>query len=72
VSDSVDRDSQVADIAAGLMSLLTGKDKQCTIVAAISIAVSSARMVGMNKIELQKLLVRCYDRQELANEVSRG
>ena len=51
-------------IADGLESLLVGENKKLTIVAALSIAVSTAHMIGVPKLELQKMLMRMYARRE--------
>jgi hypothetical protein len=57
----VTQEEQVEEIKGGLVKLLVGKDKALTIVAALSIATTSAFMVGMPKLELQEMLIRLYD-----------
>lgn len=58
-----DIESEIADIAEQLTGVLVGKDKCLTIVAALSIAATTAHMVNMSKIELQTILILCYDRR---------
>lgn len=55
--------SEADEISAGLVALLEGKDKRLTIIAALSIAATTAHMIGMPKLELQTMLIRMYDRR---------
>jgi hypothetical protein len=55
--------TQVQEIQAGLEALFVGKDKRLSVIAALSIAATSAHMIGMSKIELQKILIRLYDKR---------
>ena len=57
------RESDIAELQAGLSRFLVGKDKELTIIAALSIAATTAFMIGLPKLELQKMLVRMYDRR---------
>jgi hypothetical protein len=54
--------SEVKEIQDGLLALLEGKDKKLAIVAALSIAATTAHMIGMPKLELQKMLVHLCDK----------
>lgn len=51
-------------IQAGLADLLTGEDKGLTVIAALSIAATTAHQLGMPKLDLQKMLIRMYDQRE--------
>ena len=51
-------------IQEGLEALLTGEDKRLTIVAAMSIACTTAHQLGIPKLELQAMLVRIYEKRE--------
>ena len=55
---------EVATIQAGLEQLLVGKNKRLTIIAALSVAVTTAHMIGIPKLELQKMLMRMYASRE--------
>ena len=61
-------DPEVAKIQAGLEQLLVGSNKALTVVAALSIAVTTAHMIGIPKLELQKMLMRMYAKREAVNE----
>ena len=54
---------QQKQIEEGLLSLFEGKDKFLSILACLSISATTARMIGLPKLELQKILIRCYDRR---------
>ena len=58
---------QQADISDSLISLFEGKDKHLSMVAAMSIAVTTGFMLGIPKIELQKLMMRMYDKRVREN-----
>lgn len=58
---------QIKAVEDGLTALFVGKDKRLSITAACSVAATTAHMIGMSKLELQKILIRCYDRR-VANE----
>jgi hypothetical protein len=59
-----EKSEQQVRIANGLADLLVGEDKWLTIVAAMSLACTTAHQIGIEKLELQKLLMRMYDRRE--------
>jgi hypothetical protein len=58
---SEEETAEMEEIKAGLVELLVGKNKVLSIVAAVSVAATAAHMVGMSKMDLQKLLIRMYD-----------
>ena len=60
---NVDAD-ELAEISDGFVSLLVGKNKRLVIVAAVSVAVSAGRMVGMTKLDLQELPTELKKRYE--------
>lgn len=59
-----EKSEQQKRIEEGLAGLLVGEDKLLTIVAAMSLACSTAHQIGINKLELQTMLMRMYDRRE--------
>lgn len=56
-------EEQVTKIQAGLLKLLVGEDKFLTVVAALSIATTSAHMINMPMLELQSMLVRMFQKR---------
>jgi hypothetical protein len=60
---SMSMDQQIKSIQDGLMALLVGKDKRLSIVAMLSCAATTAHMIGASKIEIQEILIRCYDKR---------
>lgn len=57
------QESQLAEIQNGLVSLLIGKDKELVICACLSIAATTAHMIGMPKLQAQTMLMRIYDKR---------
>lgn len=57
------QDEEVQSIQAGLMKLLVGKNKRLAMIAMLSCAATTAHMVGASKIEIQEILIRCYDKR---------
>ncbi len=57
------RDDELKQIEGRLVYALEAQAKDLTITAALSIAATTAHMIGMPKIELQKILIRCFDRR---------
>ena len=53
--------TELDEIMEGLEGLLVGKNMRLTITAALSIACTSAFLLGIPKLELQKMLMRMYD-----------
>ena len=69
--NEAERDRQVEEISLGLGDLLVGKDMFLTIVACLSTAATTAHLIGMPKLELQKMLMRCYDKR-IAEQASKA
>jgi len=57
-------EEQIKEITDGLLDLMVGKNIRLSIIAALSIAATSAFLIGMKKLELQEILIRCYDKRE--------
>ena len=55
--------TQVKQISDGLTSLFVGKDKMLSIVACLSIAATTAHMIGLSKLACQEILIRSYDKR---------
>jgi len=58
------KSEQQKRIESGLAELLRGEDKHLTLVAALSIAVTTAFLTGITKLEVQKMIMRMYERRE--------
>lgn len=56
--------AQVEKITNGLDDLLMGEDKYTTLIAALSIASTTAHMLGISKLEVQVILTRLYEKRE--------
>ncbi len=54
------RNQQIKEISDGLVALFVGKDKRLSIVAALSIAATTAYGIGMPALEAQQIFVRMY------------
>jgi hypothetical protein len=61
--DCICVDCEQRQIQDGLVALLEGKNKRLAIIAALSVAATTAHMIGMPKMDLQKMLMRMYDRR---------
>lgn len=51
-------------VVDGLSDLFMGKSKRLSMLACLSVAATTAHMIGVSKIEAQKVFVRCYDQRE--------
>lgn len=58
---TVSENEEIEAIQSRLTTALESQNKRLTIIAALSIASTTAHMIGMSKLDLQKKLMRCYD-----------
>ena len=56
----VDQTAEVAAIKSGLVAIFEGKSKRLSIVAALSIATTTAHMTGMPETQLHEMVARMY------------
>lgn len=50
-------------LAEKIGAVLVGEDKYMTLIIVLSIAATTGHMLGMPKIELQRILMRLYDKR---------
>ena len=58
-----DQEREFHEISMGLAILLDGKSKRLALTAALSVAATTAHMIGMPKLEAQRMFVEMYDRR---------
>jgi hypothetical protein len=58
-----DLEQEKKEIEEGLLSVLAGKDKGLTMIAALSIAVTTAFQIGADKDTVQALFDRIWQRR---------
>lgn len=66
------QDRDVAEIGQAFLDLLPGRNKYTCLVAMISAAVTTARLLGMPKMELQQMLVRIWDKRSISEREQAG
>jgi hypothetical protein len=64
--------TELEEIQDSLVGLLVGKDKMLTIVASLSIAATTAHMIGLPKLEIQGMLMRMYDKRVAEAKAKEG
>lgn len=59
-----ERDQQVQEISDALRQTFVGKDVYLSLIAALSISVTSAGLINMGKLDIQELLIRLWDKRD--------